>query len=252
MPTMGPLDAGHKQRLDKFGDTYLIPDPGQRMDFLVGREIRDRVMRWVRGPEILEMGAGDGRWTVEIIQRFGHSSVVDGSRKLLENLKTAHGDKLTCHECFFEDFVPPGGARFQTVIATHILEHVHEPVAVLQRSQQWLAPGGRMILVVPNATSLHRRLGVKMGHLKTVYDFSERDYALGHQRIYDMETLKSHALEAGYRIVHAQGFQLKILPFAMMADFPEPLFKALFDIGDELPPEMTSDIGLVLEVGQQS
>jgi 2-polyprenyl-3-methyl-5-hydroxy-6-metoxy-1,4-benzoquinol methylase len=249
---MGPLDAAHKQRLDKFGDTYLVSDPGQRVDFMVGREIRDRVMPWVRGPEVLEMGAGDGRWTVEIIGRFGHSSVVDGSRKLLQNLKTAHGDKVACHESFFEDFLPPNGARFDTVVATHILEHVHEPVAVLQRSRQWLAPGGRMILVVPNATSLHRRLGVKMGHLKTVYDFSERDYALGHQRIYDMETLKSHALASGYKIVHARGFQLKILPFAMMADFPEPLFKALFDMGDELPPEMTSDIGLVLEAGRKS
>ena len=38
----------------------------------------------------------------------------------------------------------------------------------------------------------------------------------------------------------------------MMADFPEPLFKALFDMGDELPPEMTSDIGLVLEAGRKS
>jgi 2-polyprenyl-3-methyl-5-hydroxy-6-metoxy-1,4-benzoquinol methylase len=182
-----------------------------------------------------------------MIQRFGRTSVIDGSRKLLQNLKDTHGDRVACHESFFEDFLPPGDVRFNTVIATHVLEHVHDPIAVLKRSRQWLAAGGRIIAVVPNATSLHRRIGVKMGQLKTIYDFSERDVALGHQRIYDMETLKSHAREGGYKIVHTQGFQLKILPFSMMAAFPESLFKALFELGDELPPEMTSDIGVVLE-----
>jgi SAM-dependent methyltransferase len=235
------------QRLDEIADTYLVPDAGQQVDTMVRGHIRDRIMRWVRGPEILEMGSGEGPWTGEIVERFGHSSVVDGSGKLLQSVRDVYGDKVRCYESYFENFVPPGGLRFQTVIATHVLEHVQDPVQVLRQSRQWLAPGGRIIAVVPNATSLHRRLGVKMGLLKTVYDFSERDLVLGHHRVYDLEQFKSDASSAGFRIVHIQGFFLKILPVSRMVDFPESLMKGLFDLADELPPEMSADIGLVLE-----
>jgi 2-polyprenyl-3-methyl-5-hydroxy-6-metoxy-1,4-benzoquinol methylase len=243
----GVLDSNYKRRIEETAEPYLAPDPGQKVDALLRSHIRDRVMRWVVGPEVLEMGAGELMWTQEIVEKLGHSSIVDGSASLLENATATYGDKVTCYESFFEDFTPPGGRRFQTVVATHVLEHVCTPVQVLKRSHDWLAEGGRMILVVPNATSLHRRLGVKMGALKTVYDFSERDYRLGHQRVYDLETLKADALAAGYKIIHIQGFFLKILPVAMMADFSEALVKALFEVGDEIPPEMSSDIGLVLE-----
>jgi len=242
-----PDAISYKARLENMAGRYLEPDPGQRVDALLRAHIRDRILQWVRGPEILEMGAAELMWTSEIIAQFGHSAIVDGASKLLENAKAVYQDKVTCYESFFEEFMPPGGFRFQTVIATHVLEHVYEPVKVLARSREWLAPGGRMILIVPNATSLHRRIGVKMGTLKTVYDFSERDYQLGHQRVYDLEMLNAHAIEAGYRIVHKQGFLLKILPVSKMVDFPEPLVKALFDIADELPAEMSADIGLVLE-----
>jgi SAM-dependent methyltransferase len=244
---MSPPKRLSDEHLDEIAETYLVPDAGQQVDTMVRGHIRDRIMRWVRGPEILEMGSGAGPWTSEIVERFGHSSIVDGSARLLEDVKAIYGDKVNCYESLFESFVAPDGIRFQTIVATHILEHLRDPVAVLRRCHQWLAPSGRIIAVVPNATSLHRRLGVKMGLLKTVYDFSERDYVLGHQRVYDLEQLKSDALAAGYRIVHVQGFLLKILPVAMMATLPESLMKGLFDLGDELPPEMSADIGLVLE-----
>jgi 2-polyprenyl-3-methyl-5-hydroxy-6-metoxy-1,4-benzoquinol methylase len=246
----GALDSNYKRRLEEISETHLAPDAGQIVDAMVRSHIRDRIMRWVEGPDVLEMGAGELMWTGEIVEKFGHSSIVDGSGNLLHHAQATYGDKVTCYESFFEDFTPADGRRFQTVIATHVLEHVYSPVDVLKRSHAWLAEGGRMILVVPNATSIHRRLGVKMGALKTVYDFSERDHRVGHQRVYDLETLKSDALAAGFRIVHVQGFFLKILPVAKMVDFPDALVKALFDVADEIPPEMTSDIGLVLASGE--
>lgn len=237
----------YKRELEKIAEVHLIPDPGQKADVIVRSHMLNRVMPWVKGPEVLEMGAGEAMWTQAVVEAFGHSSIVDGSGALLKNAQANYGDKVKCYESFFEEFLPPNGIRFQTVIATHVLEHVNDPVRVLRQAQKWLALGGRIFAAVPNAMSLHRRLGVKMGLLKTVYDFSERDYRIGHQRVYDLERLKADVSAAGLKIVHVQGFMLKILPVAMMADFPPALTKALADLGDDLPPEMLADIGLVLE-----
>ena len=237
-----------RERLDLIANTYLAADPAQEVDTRVRAYIRDRIMGWVRGPNVLEMGSGAGPWTGEIVEKFGHSYIVDGSGKLLQSVKSTYGDRVDCYESLFEEFQPPRGIRFETIIATHVLEHLNDPVAVLRKSREWLAPGGRIIVVTPNATSLHRRLGVKMGLLKTVYDFSERDHALGHRRVYNLEKLSADALAGGFKVVHTQGFQIKILPFSMMAGFSEPLMKGLFDLADDLPPEMSADIGLVLEL----
>lgn len=238
-------DLTYKQRLDEIAEKHLAPDPGQLVDVQLRAHIRDRIMSWVAGPEILEMGAGEMMWTGDIVERFGHSSIVDASRKLLQNARDTFGRRVTCYESFFEDFVPP--RRFQTVVATHVLEHVHDPVRVLKQAHHWLAPGGRILVVVPNATSLHRRIGVRLGALKSLYDFSARDIDVGHQRVYDLPRLRADALAAGFQIVHTWGFLLKILPVASMTEFSPALIRALFDLADELPPEMAADIGLVLQ-----
>jgi SAM-dependent methyltransferase len=157
-------DADYKQRLEEIAGTHLIPDPAQKADAVLRPHIRDRIMRWVRGPKVLEMGAGELMWTQGIVESFGHSSIVNGSGSLLKNAQAVYGDKITCYESLFEEFLPPDGIRFHTVIATHVLEHVNNPVAVLQHARKWLAPGGRIIVAVPNVTSLHRRLGVKWAY----------------------------------------------------------------------------------------
>ena len=43
---------------------------------------------------------------------------------------------------------------FDVVSMWHSLEHVHDPLAVLQAAHQVLAPGGRLLVAVPNIDSL--------------------------------------------------------------------------------------------------
>ena len=49
---------------------------------------------------------------------------------------------------------PFATGSFDVVTAYHVLEHVPDPVAVLRRMLEWLAPGGLLIVEVPNAGGL--------------------------------------------------------------------------------------------------
>jgi 2-polyprenyl-3-methyl-5-hydroxy-6-metoxy-1,4-benzoquinol methylase len=54
-------------------------------------------------------------------------------------------------------------AQFDAVFAIHVLEHLDDPVAVLKRCREWLAPEGRLFLAVPNAYAASRQIACGMG-----------------------------------------------------------------------------------------
>jgi SAM-dependent methyltransferase len=49
---------------------------------------------------------------------------------------------------------PLAAARFDVITAFHVLEHVVDPIAVVRRMVDWLAPGGLLVVEVPNAGGL--------------------------------------------------------------------------------------------------
>jgi len=64
-------------------------------------------------------------------------------------------DELHVGEVQTAPFAP---ARFDLVTAFHVLEHVPDPVGMTRRMLEWLAPGGLLIVEVPNAGGLGARL----------------------------------------------------------------------------------------------
>jgi SAM-dependent methyltransferase len=53
----------------------------------------------------------------------------------------------------------PVEGPFDVITMWHVLEHLPDPMAALERSHELLAPGGRLIVSVPNNDSWQARLG---------------------------------------------------------------------------------------------
>jgi len=64
-------------------------------------------------------------------------------------------DELHIGDALSAPFAP---ARFDVVTALHVVEHVPDPVRPVRRMLEWLAPGGLLIIEVPNAGGLGARL----------------------------------------------------------------------------------------------
>jgi 2-polyprenyl-3-methyl-5-hydroxy-6-metoxy-1,4-benzoquinol methylase len=193
-----------------------------------------RAMRpYLRGPAILELGCASGVMTRWLAREFPTLSVVDGSAKYIEEVKATVRSDVQFHHSLFQDF--RCHTAFNDVVMTRALEHIPEPVELLERIRNWVAPDGRLHLVVPNALSLHRRLGVYMGMLSAPNAFSERDRLYGHCRVYDPDLLRQHLVEAGWKVELVTGCFLKPLSNAQMMQFTPELLDALFEVGRELP-----------------
>ena len=87
----------------------------------------------------------------------------------------------------------------------HILEHVDEPVNLIKKAKNWLVDDGVILIGVPNAFSIHRLAAVKMGLLKSPFELNERDFKLGHQRVYSLDALENDIYKANLKIIEKGG-----------------------------------------------
>ena len=101
-----------------------------------------------------------------------------------------------------------------------------------------LIPNGRLHIVIPNALSLHRRVGVYAGYLKEPHELNDRDKEVGHVKVYDRFEIVELLKKSAFNILDFQGVLLKPLPNSdMMAMYKKnpDLIQAFFDVGKELP-----------------
>jgi SAM-dependent methyltransferase len=193
------------------------------------------------------MGLGDGTLVERIGPRFDKLTVVEASDLLVAQVRqrfvAIRGLQLV--NAYFEDYQPTSEHKVSCILGNHILEHVNDPVEVLRKSLRWLKPDGISVFTVPNAMSLHRRIGVQLGMLGRVSDLSDQDRVIGHQRVYDTARLRADIVEAGYAVVEEGGFNLKLVSQAQMVGWPESLHEAVYRVSRECPAELCSNIYLV-------
>ena len=197
------------------------------------------------GQKVLELGYGDGV-NFESLARHCSLTLVEGSEELAKKAKLRSaklGLPVEIHCCLFEDFKAAG--NFDVILASHILEHVDQPVVLLTYLGQLLRPGGTLIGLVPNAESLHRRLGVAMGLSMQLDELSERDYLVGHQRVYDLDMLKNDLMQGGFLITKHRGFFAKLLANHQMLHLEERVLLGLLKMSDNMPTELCANLGFV-------
>lgn len=186
----------------------------------------------IQGSQGLELGSGDGQMTQFLVQDFLQLTVVDGSQELLESIRDAAN--LSKIHTLFEEFQPKN--KFNTIVMAHILEHVDEPIDLLQRAKHWLASEGKILTLVPNAHSIHRLAAVKMGLLQEPCELNSRDHALGHRRVYTPNSFRKDLEQAGLRIVEMGGIFLKPLSNKQIQDhWTEEMIQGFYELGKDLP-----------------
>lgn len=160
-------------------------------------------------PSLLDLACGDGLLTARFCEHFQRVVGIDASATHIEKAR-ARCPQATFHVSLVEEL--DLDERFDTVTLLNLLEHVVDPVEILQAAGRHLKPGGRVIVHVPNALAINRRLGRLMGVLQDEHDLSEWDIEVaGHRRYYDMQSLISDFEEAGLAVTATGGVFFKIL-----------------------------------------
>lgn len=170
--------------------------------FVSRRELVDSLVRRLSLPAdavIVDVGCGTGA-TAAQLQQYGTVIGADISplalacclKRGLHNLLLATAERL-----------PLATSSVNAVVATDILEHLEDDVAVLKEFYRILKPGGYVVASVPAYSIL----------------WSEHDLALMHRRRYVARELRRRCLKAG--------FLVRRLTYALFFVFPLALIMRL-------------------------
>jgi len=230
--------------LDSHADTYGEHQRFYDENILTERTYCGRVVAALEGRNeirLLSLGLGHGYTARELNARLaGHLKqhlVLEGSREMIDRFyrQQEHAPALRVEECFFEDF--ESDEPFDAIEMGFVLEHVEDPVALLRKYRKQLQANGSLFIGVPNALSLHRRLGQLAGLLNNPYQLSDMDLKFGHRRYFDLESLTACVVQSGLTVRSAQGLLMKPFTEGQMQslDLSPPIWEALAEVSRGYP-----------------
>ncbi|MFM8304866.1 MAG: methyltransferase domain-containing protein, partial [Actinomycetota bacterium] len=171
---------------------------------------------------VLDIGCGPG-WLAEALSKQGHDvtgvDIVGYGNVADRMMHFVRAD--------IEDGIPPDvGSGFDLIIAADVLEHVRDSDRVLRSLVEILAPGGSMIICVPNVSHWYPRFRIALG----LFGYDQRGILdRTHLRFFTMRTLAQMLRRANLSVRELQSVGLpfdalsvqpgKISPIRRVDDF---------------------------------
>jgi 2-polyprenyl-3-methyl-5-hydroxy-6-metoxy-1,4-benzoquinol methylase len=242
-------DGGdYQKQLDDVADIFSEETGFERV-------ITNYKMRSIRphlcGKSLLDVGCGVGLFCNAFADFFERVVGIDGSsKKILKAKDRKSKPNITYIETLAENFRP--GRCFDTILAANVLEHVKNPVQLLRYLRELLSADGRIIITVPHALGLHKRIGKIMGLIHDFYEITPEDIRKGHRRIYDKDTLIADLEAASLIISSIEGVFLKPLSHRQMESWDVDICDALYEIGKELPDYCSSLLAVARDPSKSS
>lgn len=193
----------------------------------------------------LEYGPGTGVGTPILLNSFNKVLAVEGSSVFADRLREKYKDnsKLEVVESKFEDLLESGIRGVDVAFLSHVLEHVDSPSEILKITKQLLGIDGLLVASVPNANSIHRQTGVRLGLMPDLSDVG--DTSTGHQRVYTAKSFVKEIESCGFLMYKTFGTLIKPCPdMVMERSFQPESFDVLFEVGRTYP-EIAADIVVV-------
>ena len=233
--------------------------PGHRYAYDFDLDVMHKYMvrafePFFRPGRLLELGSFRGDFTRRLRPFFEDITCVEASGEAIAAAQARLALGVRFVQATFEEVALP--ARYDTVVLTHVLEHLDDPVAVLRRvNDAWLAEGGRLLVACPNANAPSRQIAVRMGLIPHNAAVTEAERQHGHRRTYSLDTLERDAAAAGLKVVHRSGVFFKALAnfqwdALLKTDIVSPEYLDGCYVLGQIYPDLCASIILVCERGR--
>ena len=119
------------------------------------------------GQRVLDLGAGIGTFSAALAGLGGHVVAVEPDPALAPALRArlAGRENVLVLEQGLEELTAEAiGGAVDAIVCFNVLEHIADDVGALGRMRELLAPGGRLLLLVPAHPALTGAVDAAVGH----------------------------------------------------------------------------------------
>ena len=165
-----------------------------------------------RDKKVLELGAASGHVT-RALKDLGHTvTAVERDGRFKEELGRIADETFITDLDWLDLRGLLGGQKYDAILAGDVLEHCSRPDLVLRECHHLLAPGGCVVISLPNVAHADVRLALLAGK------FRYRDTGLldrTHIRFFTRETIEEFVRDNGFQIqeIHASTAPLGLTEF---------------------------------------
>lgn len=164
-------------------NTLARMDQAPRYNAWLGRKLRAHL-----GPRVLEIGAGIGTITRELLVDRELIIALEADAFYVERLRNVFRDEPRVRPVHAPveatDWRGLAKERLDSVVLSNVLEHIKDDALAIRQFRSVLTPGGRLVILVPALPVLYGTI----------------DRAIGHFRRYSPDTLRSVIEAGGFRI----------------------------------------------------
>jgi glycosyltransferase involved in cell wall biosynthesis len=181
----------YEPKYDLKGDRYLYKktDPYSSHAQILSWFEQERPLK------VLEIGTASGFISSEL---SGLGCEVTG---IEQDQKMAGIAEKFCHKMLVADIETmdfDGLESYDAVLFGDVLEHLRNPLAVLEKVKKVLNPGGKIVLSLPNIANIFVRINLLMGR----FNYSHVGILdEGHLRFFTIKTAKQLAADSGFDVI---------------------------------------------------
>ena len=196
-----------KQFLENLYGNYIKSSDSSYLRLMRELMIRQCLPYIPQNAGAVEFGCEIGYMTSLISPLVKRLDVIEGSASFIKEAKKRKLKNVKFYLQLFEEF--SAYDKYDCAFASHVIEHLLDPQAVLKNILSGLKTGGYLFITIPNGETASRQLAKKMRFLNDLYALTPNDVRGGHRRVYNMESIYKEILNAGFKAVEISGILFK-------------------------------------------
>jgi 2-polyprenyl-3-methyl-5-hydroxy-6-metoxy-1,4-benzoquinol methylase len=148
------------------------------------------------GSRVLDVGCATGYLGAALAKRGCRVWGLDQDERALRSVEDVY-EEVRAIDLERVDDLPWAEGSFDVIVAADVLEHLRDPEAVLRLLERYLAPGGRLVVSLPNVANASVRGGLLLGR----FDYTETGILdATHVRLYTFATARALVESCGFRV----------------------------------------------------
>lgn len=196
----------------------------------------DTIRPYCKG-HVLEVGSGIGNISRLFLEQGVPLTASDLRQEYCDYLKRNLGSSPSLQDVISVDLASPDlagqypqlQAKFDTVIALNVIEHIENDTLALANCRQLLKPGGHLVMLVPAFQALYNKFDEELGHFRRYTARSQRSllgqarFEVIHQQYFNMVGILGWVLDGKLlkkRLIPRKQLMLfdKMMPVIRLAD----------------------------------